>query len=213
MAASAAVLAAGSFSVSPVRVHLRAGQHSASVEVINTGDSRIQITVERLSWAAGSQGDLLDPTTDFVASPPLFDLDPRGRQVVRIPLQRPADPRRQLTYRLALQESPPQSAPQGLSSVLRVTLPIFVTPPRASATLEWRRLESPGGPQIEVVNRGNATAQLAGVRAAGGQDLEGSGGYVLPGQVRRWPAPGLGASIVVRLPGGGTQTVELPPSR
>jgi P pilus assembly chaperone PapD len=68
MAASAAVLAAGLFSVSPVRVDLRAGQHSASVEVVNTGDSRIQITVERLSWAAGPQGDLLDPTTDFGAS-------------------------------------------------------------------------------------------------------------------------------------------------
>lgn len=213
MAASATLLAAGSFSVSPVRVELRAGQSSASIEVVNNGSSRIQLTVERLAWTAGLQGERLDPTTEFVASPPLFDLAPGGRQVVRILLLRAPDPRRQLTYRIALQESPPQVAPEGVTSVLRVTLPVFVTPPRAAAALEWRRVDSPEGPELEVVNRGTATAQLAGVRVAGTRDLEGSGGYVLPGQVRRWRAPGLGGSIAVVLPSGDTQTVELSPPR
>jgi fimbrial chaperone protein len=206
-------LAAGSFSVSPVRVDLRAGQTGGSIEVINNGSTEIQLTVERFAWKAGASGDQLEPTADFVASPPLFDLRPGERQVVRILFVRPADPQRQLTYRIALQESPARLPVTGLATVLRVTLPVFVTPPRAVPSLQWRRVDSPDGPFLEVENRGDATALLAGIRLEGARDLEGSSGYVLPGQTRRWRAPELGRSIVVALPGGSTETVELQPPR
>ncbi|MCA3225877.1 MAG: molecular chaperone [Burkholderiales bacterium] len=208
-----AALAAGSFSVSPVRVDLRAGQTGGSIEVINNGSTEIQLTVERFAWRAGASGDQLEPTADFVASPPLFDLRPGERQVVRILFVRPADPQRQLTYRIALQESPARLPVTGLATVLRVTLPVFVTPPRAVPSLQWRRVDSPDGPFLEVENRGDATALLAGIRLEGARDLEGGSGYVLPGQTRRWRAPELGRSIVVALPGGSTETVELQPPR
>ena len=206
-------LAAGSFSVSPVRVDLRAGQTGGSIEVINNGSTEIQLTVERFAWRANASGDQLEPTADFVASPPLFDLRPGERQVVRILFVRPADPQRQLTYRIALQESPARLPVTGLATVLRVTLPVFVTPPRAVPSLQWRRVDSPDGPFLEVENRGDATALLAGIRLEGARDLEGGSGYVLPGQTRRWRAPELGRSIVVALPGGSTETVELQPPR
>jgi fimbrial chaperone protein len=213
---SSAALAAGSFSVSPVRVDLRAGQTGGSIEVINNGSAEIQLTVERFSWragASGASGDQLEPTADFVASPPLFDLRPGERQVVRILFVRPADPQRQLTYRIALQESPARLPAAGLATVLRVTLPVFVTPPRAVPSLQWRRVDSPDGPFLEVENRGDATAMLAGIRLEDARELEGGSGYVLPGQTRRWRAPELGRSIVVALPGGSTETVELQPQR
>ena len=208
-----AALAAGSFSVSPVRVDLRAGQTGGSIEVINNGSTEIQLTVERFAWRAGASGDQLEPTADFVASPPLFDLRPGERQVVRILFVRPADPQRQLTYRIALQESPARLPATGLATVLRITLPVFVTPPRAVPSLQWRRVDSPDGTFLEVENRGDATALLAGIRLEGARDLEGGSGYVLPGQTRRWRAPELGRSIVVALPGGSTETVELQPPR
>ena len=208
-----AALAAGSFSVSPVRVDLRAGQTGGSIEVINNGSTEIQLTVERFAWRAGASGDQLEPTADFVASPPLFDLRPGERQVLRILFVRPADPQRQLTYRIALQESPARLPATGLATVLRVTLPVFVTPPRAVPSLQWRRVDSPDGTFLEVENRGDATALLAGIRLEGARDLEGGSGYVLPGQTRRWRAPELGRSIVVALPGGSTETVELQPPR
>ena len=210
---SSVALAAGSFSVSPVRVDLRAGQTGGSIEVINNGSAEIQLTVERFSWRAGASGDQLEPTADFVASPPLFDLRPGERQVVRILFVRPADPQRQLTYRIALQESPARLPATGLATVLRVTLPVFVTPPRAVPSLQWRRVDSPDGPFLEVENRGDATAMLAGIRLEDARELEGGSGYVLPGQTRRWRAPELGRSIVVALPGGSTETVELQPQR
>jgi len=210
---SSVALAAGSFSVSPVRVDLRAGQTGGSIEVINNGSAEIQLTVERFSWRAGASGDQLEPTADFVASPPLFDLRPGERQVVRILFVRPADPQRQLTYRIALQESPARLPATGLATVLRVTLPVFVTPPRAVPSLQWRRVDSPDGPFLEVENRGDATAMLAGIRLDDARELEGGSGYVLPGQTRRWRAPELGRSIVVALPGGSTETVELQPQR
>ncbi len=53
---SSVALAAGSFSVSPVRVDLRAGQTGGSIEVINNGSAEIQLTVERFSWRAGASG-------------------------------------------------------------------------------------------------------------------------------------------------------------
>jgi fimbrial chaperone protein len=205
--------AAGSFSVSPVRVDLRAGQTSGSIEVINNGSTEIQLTVERFAWRAGTSGEQLEPTADFVASPPLFDLRPGERQVVRILFARPADPQRQLTYRIALQESPARLPATGLATVLRVTLPVFVTPPRAVPSLQWRRVDATDGPFLEVENRGDATALLAGIRLEGTRELAGGSGYVLPGQTRRWRAPELGRSIVVALPGGSTETVELQPQR
>jgi fimbrial chaperone protein len=206
--------ATGSFTVNPVRIELRGGQTSASIEVVNLASTPSQLTVERFLWSGGPEGEALTPTTDFVASPPLFDLEPGGRQVVRILLLRPADPLRQLTYRLALQESPPAQPPtSGVVTVLRMSLPIFVTPPTAGASLQWRRVEAPGGPTLEVTNLGNATAQLLGVRVDGERTLDGSAGYVLPGQVRRIRAPALGRSIEVLLAGGSAQVVELDPAR
>ncbi len=213
LAFGSASWATGSFSVSPVRVDLRSGQAGGSIEVINNGATEVQLTVERFAWRAGASGDQLEPTADFVASPPLFDLRPGERQVVRILLVRPADPQRQLTYRIALQESPPKLPAAGLATVLRVTLPVFVTPPRAAPSLHWRRIDSPEGLFLEVENRGNATALLAGIRLEAARELEGGGGYVLPGQVRRWRAPDLGRSVVITLPGGSTETVELHASR
>ena len=208
--------ATGSFTVTPVRVELRGAQMSASIEVVNRASTPSQLTLERFAWTASAEGETLTPTTDFVASPPLFDLEPGGRQVVRILLLRPVDPQRQLTYRLALQESPPaqaQATASGIATVLRMSLPIFVTPAGSAPSLQWRRIDAPGGPELEVFNRGTATAQLVGVRSDGPQDIQGSGGYVLPGQVRRFRAPGLGRSVVVTLPGGSTQTIELDPPR
>lgn len=213
LAWAASAAATGSVTVSPVRVDLRAGQQSASIEITNTGSARTQFTVERLAWTGGPDGDRLDPTQDFVASPPLFDIEPGGRQVVRILMLRPADPQRQLTYRIALQESPPQGAAQGISTVLRLSLPIFVTPPQVAADLQWRRVDLADGPYLEAENRGTATAQVAALQLDSGRDLDVGTGYLLPGQSRRWRAAGLGGSVAVTLANGSKQVVELAAQR
>lgn len=92
-----------------------------------------------------------------------------------------------------------------------MSLPIFITPRQAAATLQWQRVDLADGPYLEATNRGNATAQVAALRLDSGLDIAGSSGYVLPGQTRRWRATGLGASITVMLANGGTQVVELAP--
>src|SRR4029079_19830605 len=92
-----------------------------------TGDKATRVQRRRVPWSQADNEDRLEPTTDLLASPPIFELVPGGVQTVRLALRRPADPDRERSYRIVVSEvpGPPQPAFTGAQFALKLRLPVI----------------------------------------------------------------------------------------
>jgi fimbrial chaperone protein len=130
-----------------------------------------------------------------LATPPIFTIAAGGIQIVRVGLRRQPDSRRELTYRLFLQEVPTAAAKEGqIRLILRFGIPVFVASADTASRplLEWRAVISPQKAlRIEAINHGNAHVQVSGFTLAaadGSSHLAKHQGmdYLLPEQGRHW---------------------------
>ena len=206
----ATAVSAGSFAVNPVRATLSAKQPVGSLVVQNNGSEPTVVQLETVSWAQQDGKEVYEPTKDILATPPIFTVPAGGSQIVRVGMRRAAEPGRELTYRLFLQEVPQTKTDlQGLRVVLRVGIPVFVLPAAAaSPSLRWQAMRmADGSLRVRVTNSGNAHIQLArsklmttgNARALAEQDVP---AYVLAGQTRDWvykvnPLPASGVPLRV----------------
>lgn len=192
---------AGSFGVSPIRLTLSAERASQMVTVRNTGEEETVVQVQSNAWLLREGADVLEPSAELIAVPPLFTLAPGGSQVVRIGLRRPPEPGVELTYRLLLREvpPPPEEGFMGLQVALELSVPVFVLPPGgASPDLDWQLARNADGAlELRAHNTGNAHVQLqkARLESMDGQVIESPdlSVYLLPGQSRSWPLSGQAA--------------------
>ena len=63
---------AGSLSVTPIRVELSSAQRSVALTVRNDGDQPSVVQAQLVAWSQADNDDLLEQTTDILASPPIF---------------------------------------------------------------------------------------------------------------------------------------------
>lgn len=201
--AAASTAAAGSFSISPIRVELAGGTRAQVLTVRNEEDRPVVVQLRTLGWSQSQGEDRLAATRDLLATPPLFTLPARGQQVVRIATRRGPDAERELAYRLYVEEVPQPAAAgfTGLQVALRLSLPVFV-PPRtgARAALSWSAAWlADGRLQLHARNDGGAHVQVLDfdVHSAG------SDGPLLHNSVARYLLPGSQAEW----------TLEAPPDR
>lgn len=210
---ASATAIAGSFSITPVRIDIAAGRRAASLEVENTGGASAQIQAERYRWKRDNGGDDdLEATEEFMVSPPIFSLAPGQKQIVRVLLLAPSDPVNETAYRLILQEvaqgDPP---PNTIATVLRISMPVFVTPKGAAPDVVWSLARDGGALHLVAENRGRAHAFINSVRTERGDALK-VDGYLLPGEKRQWPLDAPLTRIVVALRDRPESTVSLPPA-
>lgn len=193
---------AGQFSVNPVRVELSPENAIAVLKVTNQGDQPVALQVGTLSWSQEAGRDVVVPSRDILASPPIFKLPAGAEQIVRVGLRvNPAKDREQ-TYRVLFEEVLPPASPdfRGLRIALNISIPVFVTPGEAfHPAPQWRVVRASGGVEVQVTNQGKAhyrVSQLALVSPSGRQvaSMEGNF-YVLPGVTRSWPVK-LSAPVV-----------------
>jgi fimbrial chaperone protein len=187
---------AGSFSVNPVRMDLSAKQPVASVTVRNDSAEATVVQLELMGWAQADNNDVYDPTSELLATPPLFTVPPGGSKVVRVGLRRRPDPLQELTYRLYLQEVPPPIDPdfRGMRMTLRVGVPVFVAATgQTKPELTWSSVAEPGGKiKLGLLNSGSEHVKIADLElSTDGSGAHSSGvqrvaTYVLPGQKREW---------------------------
>ena len=207
LAAPLAAMAA-SLGISPVRVELSPATPTAALTLRNGGDEPTVVQVRALAWSQQGGEDVYEPTSEIIVSPPIFTVAGNSAQVVRVGLRRAPDPRRELSYRIYLQEvpGPPQPGVTGLQLALRIGVPVFVKPVQpAKAMLNWRIGREAGGAlRVVATNPGEMHVQLTGIKlfSAGAEPdapvlaSHESGGYLLPDQSREWriePQSGLPA--------------------
>lgn len=203
---------AASLAVIPVRIQLDGAHPISALTVRNDGAEPAVVQLEAMQWTQDAGTDRYDATREILATPPIFTVPAGGRQIVRIGLRRAADPARELSYRLFLQEVPPPPPPgfNGARVVLRFGVPVFVAPgaatmPRnAAPTLQWQVHEEGGKLFLAAVNSDPAHVRISHLDVRAGTAPLFAGdvqNYLLPGQRHEWPLDGThaaaGASVHV----------------
>jgi len=189
---------AATLQLSPTQVQLSAETPTVALTLTNTSASASVVKVNVFAWAQEADQDVLTPTADVIAVPPLFTLAGGATQVVRVALRRPVTPAVEQSYRLLLEEVPGPAGSQagtGLAVLLHLSVPVFVPPASVTAApATWTLTRTTAGLQLTATNSGNTHLQVTRLtlRSPGSSaalfDLP-VYGYVLPGQTHRWTVP------------------------
>lgn len=224
---SSSMAMASGLQVSPISLSLQAKQNASGLTLSNTGDNAVHAQVRVYQWSQDEKGDQLTTSRGLLASPPMIELQPGEKQLIRI-IRASAPPSGvgavESSYRLSIDELPIKSAEQksGLQFALSYSLPVFVNPVGITKTiprLQWSYSLQPDGEQmnLRVSNSGNGHAQLADLSiiddAGDSIDLhQGLLGYVLPGATMNWTLKTLPSSMKTsgkfKVMINGTQTTQ-----
>lgn len=177
---------------------------NAVMTLINrgAGDTLLQLSV--MSWSQDGTGDVLTPTREVLANPGVFLLKAGDQQVARFAL-RVAPDIKERSYRIVVQEVPRQRVENGLATVLRLMVPVFVPTPNPQVAVEWSAREGTQGLEISAHNVGNTHVQIKTVKLSGDGVAPAAKTvnlYVLPGAtgtIRMPPGKPVGAGTVLQL--------------
>ena len=235
--------AASSVLIWPIDPVLEADQQASALWLENRGSETANLQIRVFGWSQNGFEEQYQNQRDVIGSPPVAKIEPGQKQLVRLTRTRDVPPGQELAYRIIIDEIPsaqPASPEGGKTAAairfqMRYSVPLFAygaglwskedsTRPRdpkgiGLPQLSWRTVAVEGRPYVEVRNQGAVHARLTDVTIRqGGQSkplAEGLLGYVLPGAVMRWPAPGAMAgdsALQVRV-NGAAQVQSINPAR
>ena len=191
--------ARSSFTVNPTQIHLGARATTALLTLRNEDAAPLRFQLSVFSWNQNLRGEMeLEPTSDIVFYPALLTLAPGEERQIRVGA---ATAFREIerTYRIFVEELPPESAGDGgaVRMLTKMGIPIFLRPAKlvAEAGLEGLRL-SDGRFGFQLRNAGTVhfVPQLVRVRAFGAAknivfDRQLEGWYILAGGSRLYDLP------------------------
>ena len=178
---------AASLQVAPVLVEVPAPGAAATLKLRNEGTKPLDAQIRIFQWTQVDGADVLTPTTDVVASPPIASLQPNTDYTVRIVRTKKEPAATEEAYRLVVDELPGPAARQAASVniALRYSIPVFFTvsggaPPK----LSWELQQRGNKPVIVASNAGDRRIRLAKLKITDRKGVvanfgEGLAGYVL----------------------------------
>jgi len=186
---------AASLRISPIGIDMPAGQRAASMTLVNTGADPVNLQLRIFKWSQVNGEEVLVPATDMLVSPPATTIPSGASYTVRVARESNAPVQNELSYRLFIDELPkpvdPRTLGQGVSMVLRTSLPVFVVDPKAFAKLNWKVWQDATGLHADATNSGGRHAKITGltILPAGGAPMvfgAGLNGYVLANSHKRF---------------------------
>ncbi|MBD8524658.1 fimbrial biogenesis chaperone [Pseudomarimonas arenosa] len=189
----AGLSSAASLQINPTRVEIDQDSRVVALTLRNSGSDDANVQLELVQWTQVEGEDHYQPTTELLATPPIFSLAAGSQQIIRVGLRGTPDEQRERAFRLYVQELPPSAEQgfRGLRMMLRMSLPVFIAPVsgKSGPELEWRlRRLSVHEVELSVVNRGNGRAQVSelSLEHRGKRLVPGGMAYVLAGATRSW---------------------------
>ena len=214
---------AATFTVTPVRIYMKPQDRAVAVTITNESDTPVLLQADLYTWTQKADGtDETVLTEDLVLSPPIIKLAAKGRQVVRLARLKPADQKRQLTYRMILREVPEAAAAKDKIQVaiaLALSMPVFITPAPAKREVSCDAARADGETlNVACANKGSAYAQVREVIVKQGDQILGrfeGGAYILPGARKvmsiktRNAVPGSRVQLVVTYDDGRSDSFDV----
>ncbi|WZB66892.1 fimbria/pilus periplasmic chaperone [Achromobacter xylosoxidans] len=132
---------AATLQISPVLVDLAPQQGATGILLRNPGATPIYGQVRVYAWDQAQGDDVLTPTQEIQASPPIIQVPPNGEQLVRlVRVSKELAPMEQ-SYRLVIDEipDPATSRVNGVVLRMRYSVPVFVAgaTPEPAPELAW----------------------------------------------------------------------------
>jgi fimbrial chaperone protein len=189
---------AASLQISPVGIRLAAGQRASAITLQNMGAAPIYGQVRVYLWEQRDGEDVLTPTRELLASPPIVQIASQSSQAIRLVLASAAARTGEQAYRVLIDELAAEgdTAGKGVDIRLRYSVPVFLAPPidGGRESLDWRVFRRDGQWMLRVRNNGQLHAQIGALslsNPAGARFDIGKGlfGYVLAGCEREWRLP------------------------
>jgi fimbrial chaperone protein len=209
--------AATSVLIWPIDPVLEADQKAGALWLENRGSAPANLQVRVFAWRQGDYQEQFQPQRDIIGSPPVANIAPGQKQLIRLTRTGSSPAGQEQAYRIIIDEIPPaipaDPASQGATAAIRLqmrySVPLFVygeglwgrADPEGKRNAEavgkpqlsWRAVTVQGKPYVELRNTGPVHARLTDMVVQQGSQskplAEGLLGYVLPGASMRWPAP------------------------
>ena len=192
---------AASLQISPVSLRFNGAQQAGAIALQNMGEGPIYGQVRVFRWDQQDGEDVLTPTRELVASPPIVQIAAHASQAIRLVLAPGVSRGAEGSYRILIDELGREdgAAPQGVDIRLRYSVPVFVAAVPANAAarddaLDWQLFRRDGAWMLKVKNKGALHAQIGALdfTSAAGERFDisrGLFGYVLAGRERQWKLP------------------------
>lgn len=196
---------ASSVVIWPIDPKIASGERATALWLENSGAEPITLQVRSFVWSQDESGDRLTDQDEIIASPPMVEIAPGARQLVRVIRRTIRTDAAERSYRIFVDEVPtsspdlaPGQAGARLSVQMRYSIPLFTYgAPQLQAAgtvpLQSSVRNVDGGRVVEITNSGDRHVRLTDLRHgsdANGEILrQGLLGYVLPGATMRWPVP------------------------
>lgn len=189
---------AATLQISPVLVDLAPQQGATGILLRNPGATPIYGQVRVYAWDQTQGEDVLTPTQDIQASPPIIQVPPNGEQLVRLVRVGKELAALEKSYRLVIDEIPDPSTPlvNGVVLRMRYSVPVFVAgaTPEPAPELAWHLSRQGKEWVLRLDNSGTRYAQVASLQLLSGADaplakVDGLLGYALARRERQWRFP------------------------
>ncbi len=153
---------AASLRIAPVRIFLSSAASIASMVVENPGDTSVFVQTRAVSWRQVDGESLYTDTDRVTVSPPIFEIPPRQKQVVRLAVRGADALAREETYRVYLSEVFLDGGREasGVRVGLRLGVPVFVAPDDATAEVGFEYRPGCKTAQLVAFNTGRAHTRL-----------------------------------------------------
>lgn len=231
----------GAILIWPVGPVIEADERAAALWLENPGQTPITLQVRIYAWAQADGKNVYAAQDAILGTPPIVTIAPGEKQLVRLTRTLPTTAATEAAYRVVVDEipvaKPAGEAGAAVSFRMRYSIPLFaygagLASPDAEAkkkpaqrdagrapALDWRIGGTGNDRYLEIRNRGPIHARLTDVVYAA-DDRQGQAdtspakglfGYVLAGQVMRWPLA-LGSAVTgVRAAINGAPAVPIEP--
>lgn len=190
-AGATATACAASFNVNPIGFDLTAERSAGVLQIRNTGEQPVRIQVQAVDWSTDGSKEVLSDTDALLLNPPIFSIEPGQLQFLRFGLRHPENSASEKSYRLLIDEVPPAgSQGPGLRTLLRVSIPVFISPKMRQEKISWQLKRVAGALLLSAANEGNVHSKINQLRLSNGDDKDAlqinAPAYVLPGQRKEW---------------------------
>ena len=193
-------LRAAVLQLAPIPIEIRAPQTAAVLSLGNRASAEVALQTRVFRWTQENGEDRLTPTTDLVVSPPIAKVPAGQSLVVRVVRVLRAPPAGEETYRVLVDELPPEkrvAKGQSLQILMRYSVPVFYLPEGTDAAepaLAWQLArQGDGALRLSASNPGPRRVRVSGVQlrdATGQTAMLATGaelnGYVLAGRTLQW---------------------------
>ena len=188
------IMAAG-LQVTPIMLEIGKSQPSDGLWLSNTGSNPLHAQVRVFEWTQHNNKDVLQTTRNFVASPPLIQIDAGQKQFIRLVRTGQQQNPQETAYRIVVDELPLENdTRKGVTFVLRYSVPVFIqgSQEKQDVKLDWKISSNANKAAVlSVTNTGNTRAQLSGLSftPSKGKTVSlnnGLVGYVLGNSSMQW---------------------------